>query len=228
MNLFPHLHHLDAALAALGYMPRRRVAWANRPTSPRVGTQIIVSDAQDAIMVWNGTRWRPLSGVLPLKALGAPVSGLALSETIVLQGYLPAGFAQVYDAIRVFTGPTKTGTTDQGNIAVRVGTTGTVADLQINTPAAGNWIGNSALAGGTGPVEYRFESATTFRHSGNAGGSSTGWANSYGGSSAGAQPAAVTIPSMAANGLYISIGVWCTGATNTIGLSTGRIELVTP
>lgn len=203
---------------------------AQLPPAPPNRATAFVSDcgAYGALLIYLNGRWRPISGSVVLTNRGAPISGIAQVETIVLQGFIPAPLLQLYDAIRVWTGPTKTGLTDQGNVAWRCGIAGTTADTQINTPAAGNWIGNSALAGGTGPYDYRIESLTSIRHCGNAGASSSGWASSYGGSSAGAQPAAVVIPSVATNGLYFSLGVLSTGATNTIGMSTGRIEWITP
>ena len=200
-------------------------AWASIPAASGfpAGTLWYVTDIGAAGSYWisNGTRWTPMGGRLTLKNLGAPVTGVANSETIVLQTLIPAGMLQTNDLLRILVAASKSGTTDSMNMNVRVGTAGTTSDTAVNT-------GTGALAAPSRNLglilDFSLASATTLQRNG----VSTANLGSYTGTSTTATPSAVTISSAAANALYVSVSIASSSTNNTVAIQAGQIELVTP
>ena len=167
----------------------------------------------------TGARWSPLNGRCNL-AMATPQSGIGTSETLVLQALIPAGVLKANDLLRLFYSVTKSGTTDTCTHRVRVGTAGTTADTQI-------WTGTiltAAQQSGAFISEIAVVSATSLQRTGQ--GALT--VGSYSIANATATPAAVAISSADSNPLYVSLFLLSSGATNTVGLNAGQIELITP
>ena len=208
-------NHVISGLEWLG-----AYTFANLPAAAsNSGKTATVTDVGRASL-WrsNGTRWMPDSGLLTLKHLAAAVTGITNSEQVPLQVQLPAGSWQTGDIVRFHFSLTKSGTTNSGSAHVRIGTNGTTADTQI--------FNGSGVLGATARVletfyDVRLVSATSAQKVGSATGT-------FGAVLTIAETAAVTITSAAANALWVSLGVLSTGATDTVGLTIGRIELLTP
>lgn len=175
-----------------------------------------------ALLISNGTRWRPVSGRTVLKTLAATVSGLTNTEAISLQALIPAGLLQTPDMLRVRFASGKSGTTDTGNVTIRMGTAGTTSDTAITGISNQSLIqaGNQCVG-----VEYELKvvSATSVVRCGYAGNLS-----GTTGQSAGSFTAATTVTDMSANALYLSLAHLSGGATNTLTLHSASIEWVTP
>lgn len=201
--------------------------WANKPAANAVPAGAIyratnVGD-NGAYFESNGTRWRALNGEATLDLLGAAVSGIVNSETIVLQALLPAGSWQAGDTLSLKFTLTKSGNTDTGIATVRIGTAGTTADTAITGFSANAVFAASGLTGGW---EYaiKLTDATNAQKVGNAGSASS----AYIGGGTSAIPAATAITDSSANALYVSLGVYSGGATNTVAITSGHIKLLTP
>lgn len=200
--------------------------WANKPTSAASTQLYLMSDvgSSGTIMRYNGTRWRPLAGEAQLATLSAAVTGITNSETIVLQTLIPAGAWQTNDSILVWLATTKSGTTDTGNLSIRVGTAGTTADTAITGYSAFSIMATGSQSG-AGLYEIKLASATSALKVGNAAAATHAYQSS--GSST-AAVVATTITDASANALYVSIGLASSGATNTLTAQSGRIQLITP
>ena len=198
--------------------------WANRPTTADPLHLYLFTDvgSSGTLMRYANGRWRPLAGQAMLASLGASVSGVTNSETIVLQTLIPAGAWQTNDTIRLFFTGGKSGTTDTYLITVRVGTAGTTADTAI-----------TGLSGFTGMIAANFSagwifdiklnSATSAQRLGSSGAQSGSFT-----SSAAAVASATTITDASANALYVSLSIYSGGATNTVSINNGSILLITP
>lgn len=198
--------------------------WASLPAAASyAGYRARVTDGGPAggvYVVSDGTRWKPVNGTANLATLGAAVSGIANTETIVLQSLLPANFWRNNDNIRLWLATTKNGATDNMNLNVRVGTAGTTADTAVLSLGT---MGATILTSGV-QFDFKLASATTVQRVGQI--AST--VGAYSGGSTSAAPAAVTISDASANALYVSIGISSSGATNTVGAQSGQIQLITP
>jgi hypothetical protein len=199
--------------------------WANLPAA--AANANVVAFATDlgtgTLVRSNGTRWLPVGGVATLKALGAAVSGVANSETIELQTLLPVNAWQANDRLRLYLVGTKTGTTDAFNLTVRIGTAGTTSDTAITGLSALQMFTASGINGG-GIFDIKLVNATSAQKLGaNASGVMTYTINS-----ASAVAAATTISDASANALYVSVSIASSGTTNTVGLTDGEIQLITP
>jgi hypothetical protein len=172
----------------------------------------------------NGTRWLTSHGSAVLKGLGAPVTGIANSETNVLQTLLPAGSWQTNDTLRLWIAPTKSGTTDTCNLTVRIGTAGTTGDTAITGLSAYVTLVAGTVGGGS-IYDIKLISATSAQRMGTT---ATGISGYNGGSGSGSLIAATTITDASANALYISINLASSGATNTVGVNAAQIQLITP
>lgn len=198
--------------------------WANKPSSAVTGSLIFVSDVGEngTIFQYTGSRWRAMNGMASLKTLGTAQTGIANSETIALQTLIPAGALQAGDIVRGRLSLTKTGTTDTGTVTVRVGTAGTTGDTAITGLSAFVALAATGVSAGF-EFEVRLVSATSAQRLGSTGANLT----AYAGSSSVAASAATVITDASANALYVSVGLASSGATNTVGLQAGLIQLIT-
>jgi hypothetical protein len=171
----------------------------------------------------NGTRWRLVQGEAALKTLGAATAAINNVETIVLQTLLPAGTWQQYDTIRVRLAMTKSGTTDTGQVTVRVGSAGTTADTAIL--GLSGFVVLTAAGRSTG-VEFdvKLLTATSAQKMGN----NVAGSSSYGGTGATAAANATTITDASANALYVSVGIASSSTNDTVAMQSGVIQLATP
>lgn len=169
----------------------------------------------------NGTRWRPVNGDSVLVALGAAIPAIANTETIVLQTLVPAGAWQTNDVLRIWLAISKSGLTDSGNLVVRIGTAGTTADTAVMTITAA--LGASAQTYGA-TFDFKLASATTVQRAGTVATNS----GAYAGTSGTAPPAVATITDASANALYVTVTLASSGATNTLAMQSGQIQLLTP
>lgn len=201
------------------------LTWANRPSSANASGLYLFTDvgSSGTLMRYAGSRWRPLAGQAQLASLGAAVTGIANSETIVLQTLIPAGAWQTNDTIRLWLTTTKTGTTDTGLLTVRIGTAGTTSDTAITGLSGFIFMPSAAILASGGIVDIKLNSATSAQKIGN----NTTQNGSYVGGS-GAVAAATTITDASANALYVSVAVYSGGTTNTMSIQSGQIQLITP
>lgn len=199
--------------------------WANRPSSAGNGQMYLFTDlgASGTIMRYSGSRWRPLAGQAQLASLGAAVTGITNSETIVLQTLIPAAAWQTNDTIRVWLHGSKSGTTDTYSIWVRVGTAGTTADTAITGLSGYQFMPAAGVTGG-GIYDVKLASATSAQK---IGGSLTA-VMSYYTNQLGALSAATVISDASTNPVYVSLSVASSGATNTVAVQSAQIQLITP
>lgn len=211
---------------AAGFAGIPSYTWATKPAGVSSGALIFVSDVGEygTVFQYTGSRWRALNGTAALKTLGAATANITNTETIVMQTQIPAGSWQTNDAIRVWLTATKSGATDSGNLSVRIGTAGTTADTAITGLSA---FGLMAASGATGAgiFDIKLLGATSAQKVGGNNVNTHAYQNASG-STAGA--AATTITDATANALYISVTMASSGATNTVQMLSGQIQLITP
>lgn len=207
------------------FRPIVPMTWAERPTVNIPPALFLFTDvgSSGTLMRYANSRWRPLAGQAQLASLGAAVTGIGTSETIVLQTLLPAGALQTNDTIRIWVTATKSGTTDAGRISVRIGTAGTTADTVITGLSARSLNTSSGLSGG-GIYDVKLISATSAQ---SIGGGANG-ASSYTASTSAGTAAATTITDSSANSLYVTLTMSSSGATDTVAIQSGQIQLITP
>lgn len=200
------------------------VAFASLPAAAagNAGKILRVTDVgpsgAGSFWVSNGSRWLPMNGQVNL-AKATPAAGIGTGETLAMQALMPAGLLKVADILRLSFALTKSGTTDQCTHRLRVGTAGTTADTQI-------WTGNilaAANQSGAFFSELSLISTTSIQRMGQ-GALTTG---SYSIASNTAAPAAVAISNSDSNPLYVSLFLLSSGATNTVGIQSGVIQLIT-
>lgn len=200
--------------------------WASLPAAASNTWAVTVASnlgANGALVTSNGTRWAPVGGSVTLKSLGNQVTGVANSETIVLQALIPAGAWQTNDTVRIWYTMTKSGSTNTGGVTVRVGTAGTTSDTAVMALPA--QMSAAQLNGGE-IQDLKLISATTVQR---IGGISAGNAGSFLGMFSGvAMPAAVTISDASANALFVTVTIQSSGVTDTVGMQSGQIQLITP
>lgn len=192
-------------------------------TTPTAGTIDFATDLGPGTHVsYVGSRWKPVNGRATLAMLGAQQTGIANVETIVLQTLIPANTIQVNDVIRITAELTKSGTTDTCSVCVRVGTAGTTSDTAVVNGAGYIAAANKGWAGFN---DFKLLSATSLGKVGGSPAISTGVGPVSAGS---AESAPVTITSAAANALYVSFTIKSSSTSDTVGISNGAIELLTP
>ena len=200
--------------------------WSAKPSTAANGSLAFVTDVGEGGNYYQYstalTRWRALNGVATIKDLGAPSANVAASETIVLQALIPAGAWQTNDVLRIYVDLSKSGTTDTGALAIRIGTAGTTADTAVFNLAS--YMAAATQSSGN-IFDLKLLSATSVRRQGYT---STSNGHTYLGNSSNALDAAVTITSAAANALYVSVSIASSGATNTVAMTGGQIQLITP
>jgi hypothetical protein len=152
-----------------------------------------------------------------MKSLGPAVSGVANSETIVLQSSFPINTLQANDTIRIWLTGTKSGATDNYNVTVRIGTAGTTADTAVTGLSSFALMSASGRSGG-GIFDIKVVSSTSVLKVGNNG---TGNAAYLVGSTA--APAATTITDASANALFVSLSIASSSTTDTVAITSGQI-----
>lgn len=162
------------------------------------------------------------SGEAVLKTLGPAVSGVTSSEAIVLQAQLAPGQWQVNGSIRIEYSGAKSGTTDIGQISVRVGTAGTTADTAI-TGLSNFAVMSAGDQSFGGFFDVKLISTTSAQRIGGA----TTASSSFSGVAA-APSAATVITDASANSLFVSLSIRSAGATDTVSINHGRILLIAP
>jgi len=189
--------------------------WANIPAAGNAGKMVFVSNAGTKGSMWldDGTRWKPLNGIVTLSTLYTPSGNIGNTATIVHQYLIPAGMWQLNDVLRISGYTGKSGTTDQMIAYFYVGTAGTTSDTQVN---ASTWM-TAASVSAAYFCEIKLTTATTSQLNSITSG--------YGGSSS-AVPAGVTISSASANALYVSFGIRSAGTTDTVKAYSASIQLL--
>lgn len=197
------------------------VAWASIPAPGTAGKIVRVSNfgTKGALLMDDGTRWKPVAGCATLATLDAVSSSVGNSETIVFQYLIPIGALQSKDRLRLALTMTKSGTTDLGDIRIRVGTAGTTSDTQIDSWAM------IAAANRTGSmlIDFRLDDATHFQElTGNAGANSL---RGYSSVSSVAFGASVAISSAASNALYFNVSIFSSSTNDTVALQDAQLQL---
>lgn len=199
--------------------------WANKPSSAAASGLYLFTDvgSSGTLMRYAGGRWRPLAGQAQLASLGATVTGITNSETIVLQTLIPAGAWQTNDSIRIWVTASKSGTTNTANLSVRVGTAGTTADTAITGLSAFSLITAANILAGA-IYDVKLVSATSAQKVGN----NASAASAYQGATTAGAAAATVITDASANALYVTVTLASSGATDTVSIQSGQIQLITP
>ncbi len=209
-----------------GNNPLPRATYTTLPAATAVpaGTMAVATNlgANGTTVYSNGTRWLAAGGTACLATV-AGISGLTNSEVISLQSLLPINAWQNGDILRVWMALTKSGSTDTLNVTVRIGTAGTTADTAITGISANTVLAAANLTGGF-IFDIQLVSATSAQKIGLGSGTNS----SYTGAANAAITAATTITSAAANALYVSFAAVSSSTNNTVGISSARIELLTP
>lgn len=202
------------------------MAYASLPTAAVAGACAVAFASDLGVNgSWiesTGTRWRPLNGRASLKALTTQVTGLTNSEAISLQTLLPTNSWQIGDTLRIWMAITKSGSTDNANVTIRIGTAGTTGDTAITGISANTVLGASNLAGGF-IYDIQLVSATSAQKVGLGSGTN----GSYTGAANAAIVAATTITSAATNPLFVSFAALSSSTNNTVGIQSAQIELIT-
>jgi hypothetical protein len=170
-----------------------------------------------SLWISDGTRWRLLGGRQVIAMLGAAVGSIANSETVVMQtaAALPAGSWQTNDVLRLSFTVNKSGTTDALTGNVRIGTAGTTGDTAV---VSATTILAAANRSGTFQFDIKLVSATSAQRVGVATTAQV---------SATAEVAAVTISSAATAALFVSFTILSSSTNDTVGITSGQIELIT-
>lgn len=197
--------------------------WANIPAAGNAGRMHFVSNAGTKGSMWldDGTRWKPLNGIVLLASLDAASASIGNTATNVFQYLIPAGLVQAGDNIRLELNYAKSGNTDTMALTVRCGTAGTTADTSIVSLT----VLNATMRQAASIVDYRLESATSLQILPSSRINSSA-SMGYGGSSTAAIDAAVTISSAAANALYFTPFINSSGTTDTVQLYGAKLWLI--
>jgi len=200
--------------------------WANRPSSAGNGQMYLFTDigSSGTLMRYANSRWRPLAGQAQLAQLGAAVTGITNAETIVLQTLIPAAAWQTNDTIRIWLVTTKSGSTDTGQLTIRIGTAGTTADTVLTGFSAYSLMSAGGLSGG-GIFDIKLISSTSAQKLGSSSATTSLYPSPTQNS---ATNAATTITDASANALYISVALKSSSTNDTMGVQSGQIQLITP
>lgn len=192
-------------------------------TTPAAGSMRWASNLGVAggLLVYNGTRWKPVGGQLVLAKLLTTVASIANSETILLQANaMQPGLLKAGDSLEFLIDTTKSGTTDGAVVTLRLGTAGTTSDTAV--------LGNTTvLAAANRTVgtcwHIKLVDNTTSQRSGSIG------SNGHcGAASATASPATIAITDMSTNALIPTITTNSSSTNDTVGATDARIIWVTP
>lgn len=220
-NFIPNDPYSDGVTA-------QAMLWADRPSAlVLAGHQIRFQDVGGGasgtgggnLFFANGSRWKPLNGSCLLDAIDSANSAVANTTEQQLSPNrvaIPAGLLMDFDRLRIFLSSSKNGTTDTTTLRVRFGPLGTVADPALATITA---LATTNQSYGT-ILQFKRLSATTVQKQG-AGDPNA----SYGGPSATAYPAAVTVSNMDTSVMFLSITSQMTGGTEVTTLQDMTVEL---
>jgi hypothetical protein len=202
--------------------------WANRPaaTSSNVGQYIRITDVGGNTgsgggnyFFSNGLRWKPLNGSILLDGIDTANTSVANTTEQNLNPnhiVIPAGVIGDFDRLRIRFTATKSSTVDTSVIRLRFGPLGTIADPAILTISG---FSTTNISMGS-LIDFKRTSATTIEKLGN------GLTNNpYSGFSTIAFPADVTISSMDANPMFLSITSQMTTGAETVSLVDYTMEL---
>jgi hypothetical protein len=209
-----------ATLGAAGWVPNanwgaingvpvapQSALWANRAQFQSLGRQVRFTDVGPSesgigggnILYWTGTRWKPVGSNVLLDAIDTPnVAAANAAEQQLNPNHVAvnAGLLQDGDRLRILLTASKNNTAETCTIRLRYGPLGTTADPVVATV--------TTLAGASQSLGIQMElkrlSATTIQKEGSADTS-----NSFGGASASAFPAAVTVSDMGVNPMFMSV-----------------------
>ncbi|MGU3629841.1 hypothetical protein [Comamonas sp. C24C] len=197
--------------------------WADRvPLQTQVGRQVRFTDvgggsgnvSGGTTMAWNGTRWRPLSGVVTLDAIDTANVGAADTTEQQLNPShiaIPAGLIVDGDRIRIVISASKSGASANCTIRVRFGPAGTVADQLLTTISALSASNQSY----NDIFDYKRTGATAIQQQGN---------QTYKGASSAAFPAPITVANMGANAMYMTISAQMGAATEAPTIQNYTLE----
>jgi hypothetical protein len=165
-----------------------------------------VGGSTGSLFISDGVRWKPVNGVARLYATNAASSSMSgVTETIQQQILIPKGLLQTGDRIICKISQSKSSTAETATTRVRVGTAGTIADTQI-VAIAGMTTTNVSI-GWT--LDLRVNTLITLQKMGGAS-VALPW-----GVSTGATPAAVTVPDLSANDVYLSFSSFMSSTVET-------------
>ncbi|MES1989227.1 MAG: hypothetical protein V4440_14580 [Pseudomonadota bacterium] len=197
------------------------LTWANRPVLSSVvrGNFYATDVGNGNYFTWNGIRYKPLNGSVLLDSIDTANAGIANTAEQQLNpnhNLMPAGLLQGFDRFRIYLAASKSGTVDTCTLRVRFGPLGTVADPVIATITA---LATTNQTYGT-IMEFKRATATTVQKQG-AGDPNV----NYGGASATAYPAAVTVSNMDTTAMYLSLTAQMTAGTEATTLQDYTLEL---
>ena len=197
---------------------------AAAPAANNSGSFAWVSDypKNGAFLRSNGTRYVPVNGSQIIAKRTSEVSGIANSETIVLQALMPIGSWAAGDTVRVFVPLAKSGRTDTLNSTLRIGAAGTTADTALTGLTANGIITAANRAGGF-IFDISLPSVTTAVRDGN----SVVSVGSYSINGVTANPANTAISDISANALYFSFSIASSSTNDTVAARIGcSMELI--
>jgi hypothetical protein len=171
-----------------------------------------------AMFFTNGTRWKPTGAVL-VDSIDTPNTSVANTTEQNLNPNrvpIPAGVIGANgDRLRFRCTMSKSGVADTCTLNLRFGPLGTIADPILATITS---LATTSVSLGF-VLDFKRISATSLQKEGNA---STD--NAYGGANSGSFPAAVTISSLDANGMFMSICSVMTSGTETVTVQDYALE----
>ncbi len=178
--------------------------WVNRaPLQTAPGRMVRFTDvgggiggvAGGLILVWNGSRWRPVGTNALLDAIDTAnvgVTGTAEQQLNPNHISAPAGLFVNGDRMRVIVSASKNGTSDSATLRLRFGPTGTTADQLLTTISSLSTSNQSY----NDVFEFKRNSATSIQQQG---------AQTFKGASASAYPPDVTVANMDVNPMFLSV-----------------------
>ncbi len=199
--------------------PIGSATFAGLPATAPTGQISFLSNVGTKGSHWyfDGTRWKPVNGVVTVATLDTASNPIANSDTVVFQYGFPAALLTVGDRLRLYLSYSKSGTADNGNFLCRLGTAGTTGDTAIS---GGNAVG-TAQQSAAFFMEYRVASATTILQLANSGILLA--TSGYTQQSSTAVAATVTISNIS-NALFFSVTISSSGATNTVSVRDATLQ----
>lgn len=201
-----------------------RGTWAARPsTGLTIGDGAYFTDFPDQQQAWSwgGTRWVPQTYTTIYENLGIITGVQQVADQLLLAIPIPAGLLTGCKfALDVTFGRDSTTDAFGTSTAIRLGTTGTIADAALATANLSSNFGGTNRSCGLTNWSYA-SSATAVQKLGtaNAGGS-------YDGATSGAALyTQVTVPNLDSNATFLSITTTMAGATTKPQLGHVRLTL---
>jgi hypothetical protein len=201
--------------------------WANRAQFQSLGRQVRFTDVGPSesgtgggnLLYWTGVRWKPVGSNLLLDAIDTPnVAAANAAEQQLNPNHVAAnaGLVQDGDRLCILLTLSKNNAVETCTVRLRYGPLGTTADPVLATI--------TTLAGASQSIgvmlEFKRTSATTLQKEGSADTS-----NSFGGASASAFPAAVTVSDMGTNPMFMSVTTQMSVGTEIATLQNYTLDL---